>query len=197
MRKILIVTIGSLLLGGLAFAETPKTPHTGNFRRAEVGKAAGATTFTSTSLHDANGRSDARVMAVESQHGKVALVKAPLDKGQPVTKLTTKQANKMGFTTQAQAHEMASKNGGYLGSAGKVRVKNAGMSMSGDSYTFKQTNPSTLNVKMGTDTYRASNIVRTVRVQGGTESARATYSFVKKGPAPTPAPAPAPAPAAK
>jgi hypothetical protein len=173
----LIAIVGSLFLASAAFADAPKASN-GNFRRAEVGKAVGKPVFTANRLHGETQKmpKDARVMMVTHSGEKVSLVKVPLDRSQPVTKLSTKQANAMGLTTQDQARQLASKNGGLMGSKGTVMVKNDGLSMSRGSYTFKQEYPSKVTYTQYKHQYEASGITRTVSIMGNAESARAAHT---------------------
>jgi hypothetical protein len=195
MKK--IFAIGSLFLASAAFADAPKAPAgTGNFRRAEVVKATGQKE-QNVNVHGvayvgAKGKhvpSDTRVMMVDHK-GTIDLVKAPLDKSKPVTKMTQHEANKMGLYTQNQAKELASQNGGLFGSKGRVTVENAGIGARGNSYRFNQTKPDTQIVKAWGYTYQKGKFTRTVTVTGSAESASAGSSKLLEGPKPTPAPAP-------
>lgn len=204
MKKLTILTVvASAFVSATAFAEppapakaptpapaaAPKAPAgQGDFRRAEVVKAAGvkpenATVMgLSTASQNANQGAkipkDIRIEAVEAYKGpnagKVTLVKAPVDKSEPVSKVTTREAHEMGLVTQKDAQAAASKNGGVVGSDKKVEVKADGLG--GNGYGFKQTAPSSIRIKEYGEKYDASNIRRTVTFTGSGESA----SFASK-----------------
>jgi hypothetical protein len=186
MRTI-ILSLG-LVLSTSAFAATAKGTN-GNYRRAEALDAVGAksgrvVSVDGTSLNKVHGAKalpkDSHVLMVD-HGGKVDLVVAPLDKSKAVTPMTKRQIEKAGFITQSQAKELAERNGGALGSKGKVTVVNDGVASSGGSYNFKQTAPKSLILK-GADgsKQRVSSINRTVPLTGeGGESATGAYSIVK------------------
>jgi hypothetical protein len=184
----LLAAVATTFLAGSAFADPPKGPvGTGNFRRDEVVKAAGAKPSQAYVMGVAiadrhtsgqsNVPSNMRVMAVADK-GKVTLVRAPTDKDKPVTKLTDREASRMNLITQKQAEKAAERNGGVVGSPGKVDVKRDGLA--GNSYQFKQTSPSTLTIKRDGEKQQASNITRTVTLTGSGESANfGTKSLAK------------------
>jgi hypothetical protein len=108
---------------------------------------------------------------VSHDGGKVDLVKAPLDRAKPVTKMTTREANHMGLQTQDQAREMASHNRGFMGSKKAVTVENNGIGSRRNSYSFKQTAPAAVIEKQYGATYKTTGITRTVTVTGSGETA--------------------------
>jgi len=146
MFRIHLAILASAFVAAPALAADPVG--TGNFRRAEAIQAAKvspskalvmgiaiANEHTSTTIKQPR---DARVLAVSDQKsGKVVLVKAPIDKSEPVTVLTTKQANAMGLVTQRQAEKQARTNGGLYGT-GTVKVKPTGLAWDGYGYAFEQ-----------------------------------------------------------
>jgi hypothetical protein len=189
MMKKLVVGIGALFVStSLAFAEAPKPPEhvTGNFRRTEAINAAGAKHWTTATVHNVASSEkkiagvvtpkDSRVMMVAHDGGKVDLVKVPLDDTKPVTKMTTRAANHLGLQTQSQARDAASMNGGKFGSKRPVTMQNDGIGARRNSYSFKQTDPSSKVVKEWGHVYRESGIQRTVTVTGSGESATWTKS---------------------
>ena len=143
-----ILGMAALFTGGDAHAANPQG--TGNFRRTEVVKAANANPATSRVMgyRTAWGNSPkwakgvperSRFMAVEHKGGKVDLIKAPVNKNLPVTRMSTSQANRWGIITQKQAAAQAKDSGGALARGGKIGVKATGLA--GNSYSFKQTWP--------------------------------------------------------
>ncbi len=144
MRSMLIAL--GLVLSTSAFAATSAPKGNGNFRRAEAITAAGANAKTARVVglstaanHVEAGKNykNARTLLVADQ-GKVSLLKAPLDKSEPVTKLSTLQANRMGLKTQTQARKIAAASpGGELRGKGALKLTNAGLDETGGSYTFK------------------------------------------------------------
>ncbi len=181
MNKISIA-LGLLLSSSAAFASKPVAPQgTGNFRRAEVLRAAGAKSdrtyvkgvaIAAQHIQGTKPHVLSRVSAV-STGGKVTLVKAPIDKRQPVTKLTPTQARRYGLVTQAKARQMARFNGGDLASK---HIVLADMGLSANSYKFRQVSPDKIKVKLsgfGTE-YLASGVTRTVTLTGTSESASAS-----------------------
>jgi hypothetical protein len=181
MRNLIVAVASLLLASSAALAAPPKAPvGNGNFRRADAIKAAGAKpTYTTrvVGAATANGRvtglnlpKGSRVLMVEHKlangERKVDLVKAPLDKGAPVERLSAKSAHKMGLVTQAEARRMAEHNGGEMGSKGKVTVKADGIGARRGSYSFTQVKPAAVEAKMWGGKYRIENISRTVPVSG-------------------------------
>jgi hypothetical protein len=178
-----IFGVAALFSGSDAHAANPSG--TGNFRRAEVTKVAGANPSTakvmgySTSWGNSakwvKGLPDrSRIMAVAHQGGKVDLVKAPVNKSLPVTRMSTSQANRWGIITQRQAAARAKDSGGPLANGQRISVKATGLS--GNSYGFKQTKPSGF-YQNGRYVY---NINRTVTLNGGkgeTASAKSVRVF--------------------
>ena len=194
MNKLALVL--GLALSSTALAAAKAPVGNGNFRRAEVVKAAGADARTakviglSTSNHrlvaPAAGPADARVLFVQNGT-KVTMVKAPTDLGQRVTKLSAKEAKTYGLVTQAAAARLAAKTtGGLFGEHGRVTVVPAGMGAKRASYLFTQTSPATKELKYTWGTYTASNITRAVSVTGKGESVTATET-AQVVPAPAPA----------
>src|SRR5262245_25261052 len=112
--RTLALGLGLLLSSSVAFAATPKG--NGNFRRAEVMKAAGAKQGRVMGLvttHQAKNFKSSRVLAVSSGN-KVTLVKAPTNKGQRVRVMTQREAHQMGLITQSEAAKLARSNGGLM-----------------------------------------------------------------------------------
>jgi len=173
MRTILL----SAALVFVASTAIAKPLGTGNFRRAEALKAAGAKGESSrvrglaTIDRHLNPKS-ARILIVrDSATQKVKLVKAPVYKGAPVTVLTTKQANKLGLITQAQARQLAKVNGGVYGTLKRADLKDQGFTYDGKSYRFKQTAPLDYKIKLytyqGKQVYgQVKSVTRTVPVTG-------------------------------
>jgi hypothetical protein len=151
----------------------------GNFRRAEAIQAAGAKGQAThvRGLATMNPRlnlKSSRILFVESGDSKkVSIVKAPLDRSEKVKVLTTAQANKLGFVTQAQAREQASYNKGVYGTRGRVLVKDLGITWENQSYAFKQTAPMGFNIPLWKDSNgkqvlgKVKSIYRTVPITGG------------------------------
>ena len=77
------------------------------------------------------------LIAMVSHDGKVDLVKATENKAAQGERLSARSARRLGFITQADAKQLASKNGGLLGRRRSVRLANDGSSSSGGSYSFK------------------------------------------------------------
>lgn len=168
------------LLSSVAFAQPAEK--NGNFRRGEALEAVGAKTGRSAALENARpgaavSRARAkgnRVLLVEHGAGKVDYVKAPLDKRKPVSVMSDRQVKELGLITQEQARKTVKDNNGLWGDKGKVRVRQAGLSSSGDSFAFEQSSglPKTRIDK----TYKnykitAKAIKRTQRIEGSGESA--------------------------
>lgn len=192
-RKLIasLVLTAAALFGSAGSAEAANPAAspmgTGNFRRAEVLQAAGhvesskayvmgvatAAKYTNAGRLPAN----ARIMAV-SHEGRVQLVSAPLDKSQPVTRLTAAQANRMGLITQGQAKKLAERNGGVLGTEGKVRLTAAGLTPAGHSYQFKQTAPLDYTVKQWGEKYVVTGVRRSVTLSGSGESASGAMKYI-------------------
>ena len=108
---------------------------------------------------------------------KVTIVKAPVDKAQPVKVLTRAQANRLGLITQSQARQQASVNGGVYGGKGKVQVKDLGVTWRRQSYSFQQTSPLGFQIPLYKDSNgkqvmgKVKSIYRTVPITGVGESA--------------------------
>jgi hypothetical protein len=173
MRTILL----SAALVFVASTAVAKPVGMGNFRRAEALKAAGATGEYShvrglaTIDHRMNPKSSRILIVRDSDSQKVKLVKAPVYKGAPVTVLTTKQANKLGLITQAQARQLAKVNGGVYGTFKRAELKDQGFTYDGKSYRFKQTAPLEYKIPLytsqGKQVYgRVKSVTRTVPVTG-------------------------------
>jgi len=172
--RYLVLGLG-MLLSTSAFAS-----QSGNFRRAEVLKAAGVKTGFVTAFKS---NKTNRISAVQNGT-KVTLVQAPLRRSAAVTKLTTAQVNRRDMLTQAQAKKLAETNGGLYGSKGRVTVKNAGLSASNYSYTFTQTSPKSVVIPAwNNQKARITNITRTVTIGnkgGAAESASGAYHLIDK-----------------
>jgi hypothetical protein len=145
MRKLIVASL--MLASSVAFADPPKG--TGNFRRTEVLKAAGAKHWTTARVEGATAADkhakgirlpqNSRVMIVSHDEGKVDFVRAPNDKSVAVHKMGTAEVNRMGLITQKQAGALASKNGGEFGQKGTVKVQNNGLATRNGSFSFTQT----------------------------------------------------------
>jgi hypothetical protein len=168
---------------GVMLSTTALAGESGNFRRAEVIKAAGVDNGYVSAVKST--KTD-RVSVVETRH-KAILVKAPLDRSKAAKKMTAKEANAMGLQTQAQARELARKNGGILGSKSKIKVEDNGVSASRWSYKFRQVSPASVIIPAyNNGKYRAHDIDRTVTIGnkgGAVESASSAYDYI---PAATP-----------
>jgi hypothetical protein len=185
MNKIVAIALGLLFSTSAAFAAAPKG--TGNFRRSEAVKAAGANsksarviglTTADNRVAGPNNYKSSRILFVQDG-SKVTLIKAPVDGNKAVSKLTKAQANRLGLVTQTQAKQIASMTtGGVFGTNGKVKVVAAGMGAKRGSYLFKQVAPSSEIVKQYGSTYKASNIVRSVSVTGKGESTSASMKKI-------------------
>jgi len=169
------VAVASLmLLASTAFAAPVGT---GNFRRADAVKAARAQSqFTYVrglaKMEPKLNPKSSRILFVRNgDTKKVSIVKAPVDKSQPVRVLTARQANKLGLLTQSQARQLASSNGGVYGSRSKVKLQDRGVTYNGKSYTFKQTSPMGWTIPLykydGKQVYgRVKSVDRSVPVTG-------------------------------
>lgn len=193
----------SIFCAATAFADPPRAGApvgTGNFRRAEVLSASGAAGLAGPgtwAFPQVRGISrvgqvpaGVRVMAVTvigDPRAKVTLVRVPTDPSQPVARLTTAQANKMGFVTQAQAKKIAehAASDGAFAAPGKIRVEANGVSNRGNSYSFTQTTPLGYATKSGDATVKS--VWRTVTFDGKGESATGDWGPPKTRPA-NPAP---------
>jgi hypothetical protein len=122
----------------------------GNFRRHEALRAAGVSpsdqrAFVRGLAMMAGAKrnpQDARILFVEDgATKKVVIVRAPLDKGQPVQAMRKSEAHQLGLITQAEARKLASVNGGKYGTKAKIRLKDRGIGYDGTSYLFQQTAP--------------------------------------------------------
>lgn len=148
----------------------------GNFRRAEVIRAAGADSkkayvmgmaTAAGHISGTKAHQQSRVQVVAAG-GKVTLVKAPIDKSKPVRKLTAGEAKSYGLITQARARQLASHNGGVYASK-KIVLADAGLA--GSSYRFRQVSPDGFTVTAWGNKYKATKIDRTVTITGTGESA--------------------------
>jgi hypothetical protein len=199
MKKIILSSIvaASSLLSSFAFAQGHggAPVGNGNFRRAEVLQKLNAnpkTTYVmgiataNSRVAPANLPRDARILAVAMLSGKVHLMKAPLDKSKPVTRLSTREANEMGLVTQAQARKQAEHNGGKLGNEHHgVRVTALGLTPNGASYQFRQTSHVALPGPAMNEV--TTDIRRSVTLTGAGESAYVAGSAAGAG-APRPSP---------
>src|SRR5262249_47642505 len=140
----LILGLG-IVLSTSAFAKD--VVGTGNFRRAEALKAAGASRNSSvvgvatSAKHVSMGKlpKESRLLMVDhAGDHKVTYVKAPHNKDEPVSKMSARQVNRAGLLTQKQAKDVASYNGGLFGDNRTVGVKNLGISGSRGSFAFRQ-----------------------------------------------------------
>jgi len=176
----------SLLLASNAFADKPALGN-GNFRRAEALRVAGAKNTSTTrvvGLTTSNHRIEtsgknykqSRILFVEhatpSNGLKVDVVRAPLNKSQPVTKMTKSQVHEHGLITQGEAKQQAKMNGGELAGHKTPALANAGIGAKEGSYKFTQTSPKSVTAKQYGEKYRVSGITRTVSVTGKGESAQ-------------------------
>jgi len=181
------VAVGlGLLLASNAFADKPAVGN-GNFRRSEALRVTGAKNSSTTrvvGLTTSNNRlseggknyKQSRILFVEhavpGQGQKVDVVRAPLDKNAPVTKMTKAQMHDHGIISQGEAKQMAKVNGGELAGHKTPALANAGIGAKEGSYKFTQTSPKSVTAKQYGTTYRVSGITRTVSVTGKGESAQ-------------------------
>ncbi len=184
-----IALIAALAFSSAAFAADNAPKGTGNFRRAEVVKAAGANPKTAITTgiaiasqrytNGAKGLPNSRIIAVQDGV-KVTMVKAPLDKGEKVGKMSAADIHRAGMVTQAEARTMATKNGGELGDKVRVTIKDDGMTSSRSAYNFKQTSPSAKTIKVDGDTVKVKNINRAVTFTGSGETANGAFNYQSK-----------------
>lgn len=138
MRTALMIALGCFLFGSVAQAREIKG--TGNFRRKEALRAAGAgSSAFVTGLGAVKKEYQARFHMVVNK-SRVTLVEAPLDRTHPVRTLDNASAKARGLITQEMAQEYASSNGkrGAYGPPGAIEVKPVGKAYWGKSYSFYQ-----------------------------------------------------------
>ena len=176
MRSRWMVALGMCFLAGTATAAGPAIG-TGNFRRAEVLKAAGANKQTTRvaglavvlrhrSPRLSNPAATTRMMLVEDWSAKkVRVVRAPLDKTKKVEQIGAAELRKFGLISQWQGGKLVEKQGGRYQKLGGT-AENVGLSNKGMSYRFRQKVEPPATIKQGTSQGTMRRIYRSVPVDG-------------------------------